>query len=256
MVSLRGGALRLLALRGAMAVDRRRVHDVELVAGVTVHFAKGVALHVIEVSLPPEVMALSIDGGPSVPLTGSVQSLIGSPLRLSAGFQADALAHLWWSGDDWFVREGEARARTLAVDEVVEVGGAQLRLQAVAIERAGAGSTVDAGKLHPALHIVARYHSVHIHRVGRPVLTLSGQPAQLLSELVAMDGPVEWSVLASQVWRRLKRRDALRKKLDAALARLRKKLADGDVRDDLVRSDGTGHIELVLYNGDRVEDLA
>jgi len=255
MVSLRAGGLRLLALRGGMAVDRKRVHDVELVPGLTVHLASGVALHVLEVRLPKALMAVGIDGGLPVSLTGAVQSLVGDPVRLEPGYRAEALAHLWSDGDAWLLQRGDGAPERVEVGHVETLGSSRVELVSMTLEGAGAPSTVDAGRINPPLHIVARYHSVHLHRRGLPVVTLSGQPALLLSELVAMDGLVEWSVLAGQVWRRHSRKDTLRKKLDAALARLRKKLADGDVRDDLVRSDGTGRIELVLYDGDRVEDL-
>jgi len=255
MVSLRGGALRLLALRGGMAVDRRRTNDVELVAGVTVHLASGLALHVLESRLPATLMAVQIDDQPAVSLTGAVQSLAGAPLRLEPGYRADARAHLWSDGDTWLLQQQDAPPVRVEVGHTEDFEGGRVTLVELPLEGAGAPSTVDAGRINPPLHIVARYHSVHIHRHGLPVVTLSGQPAQLLSELVTMDGLVEWSVLAGQVWRRLSRKEVLRKKLDAALSRLRKKLAEGDVRDDLIRADGTGRIELVLYDGDRVEDL-
>jgi hypothetical protein len=48
---------------------------------------------------------------------------------------------------------------------------------------------------------------------------------------------------------------AQRKRLDAALARLRARLAEGGIRTDLVRATGAGAIELVLHEGDTVEDL-
>ena len=38
--------------------------------------------------------------------------------------------------------------------------------------------------------------------------------------------------------------------------RLRRKLSDLAVRDDLIRSDGTGNLQLVLREHDSVEDLA
>ena len=255
MVSLRGGGLRLLALRGGMAVGQRRVHDVELVPGVTVHLASGLALHVLDVQLPATLMAVRVDDEPPVSLTGAVQSLVGNPAHVEPGYQANALAHLWSDGDAWLLQRVDAAPERVAAGHVEHFGASRVELVTVPLEGAGAPSTIDAGRVNPPLHIVARYHSVHLHRRGLPVVTLSGQPALVLSELVAMEGLVEWSVLAGQVWRRHSRKDTLRKKLDAALSRLRKKLAEGEVRDDLVRADGTGRIELVLYDGDRVEDL-
>jgi hypothetical protein len=255
LVSLRGGALKLLSLRGVLVVERRPVPSVELSPGLTVHLARGAAVHVLEVTLPATVLAIAVGDHAPVALTGSVQSIGGEPARLHAGFQEDALAHVWSTGDGWLWRTPDAEASAVEGGTTVDLGGTEVRFVEVALHRVGAPSTIDAGRLHPALHLVARYHSVHVHRVGRPVVSLSGQPAILLSELVALDGPVDWEVLAKLIWRRHSRRDVLRKKLDAALLRLRRKLADADVRDDLVRADGTGRIELVLYDGDRIEDL-
>ncbi len=255
LVSLRGGALKLLALRGILVVGRRPVPEVELSVGLTVHLAKGAAVHCLDLTLPATVLAVAVGAQAPVPLTGSVQSIVGAPARLEAGFRDGALAHVWSTGDVWLWRTADADALPVPVDGSLDLGGTPVRFVEVGLHGAGAPSTVDAGRLHPALHLVARYHSVHLHRLGQPVVSLSGQPAVLLSELVSLDGPVDWEVLAKLIWRRHSRRDGLRKKLDATLLRLRRKLADADVRDDLVRADGTGRIELVLYEGDRVEDL-
>jgi hypothetical protein len=255
LVSLRSGALKLLALRGALAVDRRRVTEVDLAAGLTVHLARGVALHVLEVTLPSTLLAARLGDAAPALLTGSVQSIGGDPPGLTPGFREDARAHVWCTGEAWMVREVGGSPRSVEGGLVIDVSGTPVRFVEVELARAGPASTVDAGRIHPALHLVARYQSVHIHRPGRPVVSLSGQPAVLVSELVAMDGPVDWLVLAKQIWRRHSRRDLLRKKLDATLLRLRKRLEAEDVRPDLVRADGTGRIELVLHDGDRVEDL-
>ena len=75
-----------------------------------------------------------------------------------------------------------------------------------------------------------------------------------MSEVVAFDGPVPWEVLAKELWPGEDDRNLLRRKLDVNLSRLRKKLRDARIRPDLVRSDGFGHVELFLHDGDRVED--
>jgi hypothetical protein len=255
LVSLRGGRLKLLALRGALAVGRQRLAELELAAGLTVHLAKGAAVHVLGVSLPPVLMAVAVGDAPPVALMGSVQSIGGSPVTLAAGYSDTAFAHVWSTGDAWMLR---CRDQTPVLAEPglgFDAGGTPVRLVELDLREVGASSTVDAGRLDAALHLVARYHSVHIHRQGHPVLSLSGQPAVLLSELVTLDGPVEWTVLAGQIWRRHSRRDGLRKKLDATLMRLRRKLSAAGIREDLVRADGTGRLELVLREGDRTEDL-
>lgn len=46
----------------------------------------------------------------------------------------------------------------------------------------------------------------------------------------------------------------LRKKWDVSLARLRARLKEARIRPDLLRSAGTGQLELVLRPEDHVED--
>ena len=84
-------------------------------------------------------------------------------------------------------------------------------------------------------------------------MALSGIGARIISELVACDGPVSWEVLAAMIWRDADGTD-LRGRWDVALARLRRKLIESDLRRDLVRSDGAGHLELFLTEHDGVED--
>ena len=67
-----------------------------------------------------------------------------------------------------------------------------------------------------------------------------------------LGGTASWEVLAGELWRGETDRDALRKKFDVCLVRLRKRLRKGRVRPDLVRALGTGVIELVLHPTDRV----
>ena len=92
--------------------------------------------------------------------------------------------------------------------------------------------------------------------VGWPVVTFGGMAARLLTELVAFDGPVTWEVLARELWPDEPDRHALRRRLDVTVARLRARLRDERVRSDLLRADGSGCFQLVLYEGDSVEDRA
>ena len=101
---------------------------------------------------------------------------------------------------------------------------------------------------------MVQYDAAQLNRDGEPVLVLSGISARILAELVAFGGPVEWAVLAGEVWPHIDDRSRLRKQLDVSLTRLRKKLARGRVRSDLINSDGTGKIALVLTDADTVED--
>ncbi len=256
LVSMRGGTLKLLALRGALAVDRRRRSEVDLEPGQVIHLAQGQSLCVLNVVLPKELMALRLNGGRPIVLSGSVLSVLGgeAPTLLSR-FDGAAAAHLWSTGTGWRARVAGGKAIDVTVGMALDLPDIDARFESVEVQVAALPTTVGEGRVHLPLKIVARYHSAHLHRRGLPVVSLSGQPAMLLSELVSFDGPVAWDLLAKQVWRRLSNRDALRKKLDAALLRLRKKLRDAGIREDLIRADGTGQFELVLYDGDQVEDL-
>ena len=74
-----------------------------------------------------------------------------------------------------------------------------------------------------------------------------------------MAAPVPWEVLAGELWPELDPnldRDRLRKNFDRVLRRLRLKLREHNLRDDLVRSDGQGNYELLLHAGDTTVDEA
>ena len=61
MISLRGGELRLLGLRGLFVVDGPPVQEVTLREGLEVQLAPGVSLEVLEIELPDAVLALQSD---------------------------------------------------------------------------------------------------------------------------------------------------------------------------------------------------
>jgi hypothetical protein len=65
---------------------------------------------------------------------------------------------------------------------------------------------------------------------------------------------VSWQVLAGEVWPDHSEPGVLRRRLDVNLARLRSRLRGAGIRGDLVRTDGSGQIELLLCEGDTVED--
>ncbi len=104
------------------------------------------------------------------------------------------------------------------------------------------------------LRLVARHVTVHLHRDGHPVCVLAGVPGRIVSELAVMGVPVSWESLASQVWPEESDRSALRRRWDVHLVRLRAKLREARIREDLIRPDGRGNLELVLAPQDSVED--
>jgi hypothetical protein len=104
------------------------------------------------------------------------------------------------------------------------------------------------------VRIVAQFDTVHIHRGAGTPLVLSGQMARTLSELVAAANPLPWEELARQLWPEIGEREILRRRWDVVLVRLRERLKAGGVRPDLIRPTGVGMVELVLQQGDEVED--
>ena len=255
MVSLRGEALRLLALRGHLAVGHVPKSDVELVPGARIALAQGLELEVVTVSLPEEVLALEGDGLARIVVAG-VSSLQTRPRpALVPGFRGEAAAWIWSVGDSFNLRiAGEGEARPLVPGDDFAVDGRRFRALTVAIAGAGGGATRVEGGVSRPLRILARYDSVHLLRDDDPVAALSGIAARILSELAACRAPVSWETLAHDLWPDERDQGSLRRKWDVAIARLRKKLRDARVRPDLVRADGNGNFELVLDAGDTVVD--
>lgn len=254
MVSLRGGELRLLALRGMLAVDRKPMTDVVVEPGLDILLAPGVSLGVSDVTLPTHVLAIEGDDLERVPLDGHSASLLLHPRpRVHNGYVDDAAAYLWSYGEGWTMRLGDEAL--LDLDEGVEwtVEGHTFRSVQVPLSAIGSRSTQLRGRLHPPLRIVVNFDTASIHREGHPVVGLGGIVARMLSELVILDGPAHWTLIARSIWRDLD--DAqLRRRWDKNIARLRKKLRAAGIRPDLVRADGSGHFELFRYTGDAFVD--
>jgi pSer/pThr/pTyr-binding forkhead associated (FHA) protein len=255
MISLRRGELYLLSLRRLVGYRGKPTSEVRLTAGDVIDLADGLALTVEAVHTPARVTALETAGLGTRPL-GQVASIVaGPPLRLAARFVPGAAAHLWSIGpDQWRLGVGDAAPRTLAQGESFDIGGHRFRIVALELGEAGHDPTQGAGGIETPLRIVAHYDSVEIHRRSRPVVTIGGIGARLVSELAALGGPVDWEVVASELWKDGVSSIELRRRWDVALGRLRARLREAGIRGDLVRSDGGGQLQLVLYDGDQVDD--
>lgn len=248
MVSLREGELRLIALRGLFAVDGHPVGEATLRPGMRLFLAQDLAIDVEDVQLPTTVLGLEGPGLRRQMLPG-VCSVVPGP-RLVAGFVEDAAAWVWNDGDGWRVRRGQGPPENLRPGDTV----GELVAVEIPILAAGQAATRRQGAVDAPLRIVARYDTVHIHREGEEVGVLSGLLARIVSELVAMGGPVHWATLASQLWPKETDPDVTRSRLDVNLSRLRRRLRELRLRADLVRADGAGSIELLAYAHDVIED--
>lgn len=251
LVSLRGRHLKLLSLRGRLRVEGETVAEVILSEGLRIELAPGVVVVVVAVSLPSSVLALRGDRMPRNILP-SVCSLVAGQDDPVPGFVAGAGAVLWAEGIGLMLRQPGVPDRTLAAGDTFFVDQRRFAVDEVLLEEAGARSTMRPADPEP-LRIVLKYDAVHLYRDGL-CHSLDGISARIISEIALMRAPVEWRTVAHEVWPDEHDDVALRKVWDAALHRLRRRLTQFGVRDDLLRMAGRGRVELFLGPRDRVQD--
>lgn len=252
LLSLREGGLMLLALRRRFTHNGARVSELRLRAGQQIELCDGLELRVRSVQLPTAVLGLSWDGHPGQPLLHGSASLCTQPTpRLSWRHDPAAPVQLWRIGEAWRARIGSEAPRDLQPGSVLSVDGIDVHAVTVPLEAAGGEATRGVSE---SLHLIAFYDTIHIQRRGCPVTVIAGQGARLVSELIATGVPLTWREAAHLLWTDDADEHALRNRLDAVVRRLRRKLAEYQIRDDLVSPDGTGHLELRLQPGDTVDD--
>lgn len=254
LLSLRGLELRLLGLRGRFSVDGRVVDEIALSPGMTLAFAPGLEVDVVDVVVPDVVLAIE---GPSLPpqvLSGVCSLYLGPPPRLVERYAGDADAWLHWDGSFWWLRTRTGEPRSVDAGDAAVVGGSTFTIRAIPVRSSPTEATED-GAVRAPMRIEARFESVSVLRNSRPTVVLSGLGARIISELVTMGGPVPWLVLARQLWPEEEDPNLLRGRWDVALLRLRRKLRDARLPEDLVRADRNGFLELVIETKDEVVDL-
>lgn len=249
MVSLRGDTLQLLALRGLFAVGGQVQRSVALEAGLRISLAQGLDLEVVAVELPDRVLALTGPGMSPQPLAGTCSLVMRPSPRLRPGARdgAQAVFHMGPSG--WRVRGQDGQTQDLQAGWRDEGAGFEVRWQV--LEGPGQATQVRQG-VSPPMKVEARYDSVLIHRQGFPTFRVTGLSARIISELALVGGPLHWEPLARELWTDGSDPHFLRRRLDAVLGRLRRKLSDAKLPLELVRSDGTGFFELVLRPEDEL----
>ena len=255
MVSLREGELQLLPLRGALAIAGEPVPHAVLRPGVEVELAVGVALTVAEVYLPESVLGVEGPGLARQTLPSVASVVTEGRWRLVSGWREGASAQMWSTGEGFHLRTAGV-TREVRAGDAVDVGGRVLQFVAIPLGEAGPRTTRRHGDFGAPLHITARYDSAHVNREGAAPVVFSGMQARLLSELVALDGPVSWTLLSGELWPDEDDATVRRGRLDALLLRFRRRLRAAGLRTDLVRADGAGTVELVRYPNDRVENLS
>lgn len=255
MVSLRGQELTLLALRGRFAVDGLSRSSLPLATGQRIALAEGLELVVEEVTPPAAVFAIEAEGLPRMVVMGVCSILTRPRPELVPRLVPDAPARVFGDGEHWRLSIGGV-SRTIAPGDTWTLDGIPFRAVAMSLDPSSQANTrLDGGVARP-LRVIASFETVHVYPRGGDPLVLSGLAARLVSEVVAFARPVPWEILARELWPEEDDPHLLRHKLDVNLSRLRAKLREGGVRPDVVRSDGFGHVELFLHEGDEIEDRA
>ena len=253
LISLRGAALKLLSLRGRFLVDGQAEREVELQPGQRVQLSRETALIVDAVTLPSSALALEGDGLPLQVLSGPCGLVLRPTARLVPGAPTEGAAWLWSTGNGWRLRVGDEPARDIGDGDKFSVGQTSYRALLVQLDQAGQASTRVEDGLDAPLRLVIWFDTTHIHRAGGPPVAITGHGARVLSELVAFAAPTPWDLVAGELWPGEDDREALRRRWDVCLVRLRARLRAGGVRPDLIRTNG-GQVELHLRDGDEVED--
>lgn len=254
LVSLRDGALMLVGLCGRFVVEGRNLAEVTLHPGQVVALSENTSIKVLEVQLPEALLALEHpDFGIRV-LSGVMSVVAGPPADVLPGDARDAAAIVWGDGLDWFLRAHGAEDRALSPGDIVEVGGLSVTVALVPARDDGNRTASGAGRIGQPMSIIARYDSVHLHLGDQHALVLDGLVARIVSDLAVAAVPMAWTTLAAELWPDEDDPAAQRRNWDGALARLRRKLRDAGLRQDLVRPDYRGNFELVLHPGDVVHD--
>jgi hypothetical protein len=253
-VSLRGGELVLIALRGRVRVGGREVPRVTLSVGQSLELAVGVALQVVDVELPDRVLGVEAEGVPRQVLSGVVSVCVDPGLHLVSGLRPDARAQLFSDGLAWYVGQGAGPAVRVRAGETITVAGHVLRFLEVSL---GLAETPDTTPVPPGLALRLTCHDDVVHvwpaEAREPVL-ISGQPASAMRALLAEGKPLRWEALAARLWPGDEADDLVRHRLDVLLGKLRRRLEAGGVRRDLVTAHRNGCLELVLYPGDQAHD--
>lgn len=251
LLSLRGRELRLLGLRGSVQINGEEGADFVLLPGQDIVLGGAVTLKVVEVVVADKVLALEFGGEVRELCADAYSFVVGPPVDLVPRLIPEAAAWVWCTDDGWMVRVGTAEAQRLASGRTYSVSGTTLAVLSIPLR--GLGTATAGGS---ALKLVCRTTTVHVHRRSRESLTVDARAGQLLSELALMRVPAAWGTLAEVLWPNEADPGKLRRNFDGVLARLRARLREGGVRDDLVRTDGRGNIEVFLHPGDEVVDEA
>lgn len=242
LLSLRGGRLRLLALRRRFAVDGQTHDDLALIEGQLVELAPGLSLEVLALELPSHLAMIEGDGIPRQ-LLPDAAFIRTDPPTLSASFLADADGVVWSSTDRLRLRLADGAESDLAPGLPFELAGRRLQIDLVPIDELREVATVP---IHEAGSVQVAVDDERVTiSLGERRVSFDGVPARFLSVLHRTGGALDWATLSSRVWTDEHDWGALRRRLDVTLARIRKRLRESGLSPTIVRSDGQGSFALV-----------
>ena len=252
LVSLRGREFRILALRGRTEVDGEEETEVIAAPGQRLTFGGAITVEIDHVEVGDRVLAVEFGGELRELCADSYSVVAGPPPDLLPRFVADALAWIWSTDDGWMLSDGSSPPRRMSAGITMNAG--ELQFSTVLVAPSGSGSTT--GGPSPSITLVCRTTTVHIHQRSRLPVTVDARAGLLLSELALMRAPAPWAAAAGLLWPDQPDAHKLRRNFDAVIARLRTRLREAGVREDLIRTDGRGNVEVFLHPGDEVVDEA
>lgn len=259
LVSLRGGALRLLALRGRLCVDDEEEDDIILEPGQRIQLAHGVEVLIEDVELPGEVTALMMPDQPPRELCAPTYSLLPAPLAEWVAREVrDAAAVILADGPGWTLMVAGRPPEPLVPGRAWTVEGVTFGVANFDRATFEVESTRSADALRAPVDLVVSAETVTVRRRGVDAVTLTGRPGQLLASiarrhLAGLRAPT-WEAVAGELWPvTLRRGDlrTLRRNYDRAVARLRSSLREAGLPSSLVRLEGST-TQLSLGRGDQV----
>ncbi|MEM6292005.1 MAG: hypothetical protein AAGA54_12095 [Myxococcota bacterium] len=253
LISLRGGTLKLLALRGRFIYRSRPLAELDLAVGQDIYLAPELKFTVVALELPRQVLAVRTKFMTATVLSGVSRLEQASSDRLLPGYKRGAAAIFWNQDSTWLVTTPDDRTQVLQSGADVALGDVQLEALSVDVSQANAHRTHAEDETRRGVFIQTRFNTATIERFDGHMLHLNGVSARIVAELAAVAGPANWLGLAREIWPHEQGRIALRRKWDVSVARLRKKLRDDGISPTLIAADGCGNFELFLSSADRVE---
>lgn len=255
LLSLRGGALVLLALRGRFRYRGQVFAELELRDGMAIELHKDFWLHCDEVVVPRALIGLEIPALPPVTLTHTSSLFFDADSRtfsLQQGYIEQADVVFWSLGDTWSYRRLDGTTHDLEPGDTIEVQDTSVRCVCISLDHAGTPKTRQSQR--PPLRLEVTSKSVKIQSdVHGSAAVISGIPGQILANISYYKHPVGWQTIARKVWHDdLSSENSLRRRFDVGLSRLRDKLQQLELLHDFVRMDGSGLVSLELEPEDTI----